>query len=457
MTTEPKGSQSRGGRDWLSALAVYRDQRLLAIFGMGFASGLPLPLTTTTLAYWLARDGLDKTSIGLFALVGLPYALKFLWAPFLDHWTLPGLASLGRRRGWIHALQASLVASIAALGRVDPTDTPVATAVLVLAIAFFSASQDIAVDAYRIEILGDREQGAGAAATQAGYRAGMLASGAGAIALADFVSWDQTFAILALVLGASMLSVVFAREPERISSEESGRSASPSDVAASSSPRAAAPARPPSLLPILRRAFIEPLRDLATRPRWPLVLAFALLYKLGESVALAMSNPFFVELGFTGVEIASLTKVVGLAASVVGIVVGGALVARTSIRPALILGGVLQAATNLLYVWLAYAGHDIPVLAVAVIADNFTGGVASAAFVAYFSSLSRGAFSGTQFALLTSLMAMGRTLFGGGSGWLATQTDWPVFWVVTAGLALPGLLLLVVLPEPARAMQKPVR
>ncbi|MBK7948481.1 MAG: MFS transporter [Deltaproteobacteria bacterium] len=167
-----------------------------------------------------------------------------------------------------------------------------------------------------------------------------------------------------------------------------------------------------------------------------------------------MSNPFFVELGFSGVEIASLTKVVGLAASVVGIVVGGVLVARTSIRPALILGGLLQAVTNLLYVWLAYAGHDLGVLALAVLADNFTGGLASAAFVAYFSSLSRGAYSGTQFAVLTSLMAMGRTLFGGLSGWLATWTDWPVFWVCTALLALPGLLLLVALPEPGRHAER---
>ncbi len=408
---------------------MYRDPRLLAIFAMGFSSGLPLPLTTTTLTYWLARDGLDKTSIGLVTLFGMPYALKFVWAPLLDHWTLPGLASLGRRRGWILALQAGLVAAIASLGHVDPSTAPLATGLAVLAIAFLSASQDIAVDAYRIEILADHEQGAGAAVTQAGYRAGMLLSGAGAIALADFASWTSTFAALAFAIGLSMLGVVLAREPAR------------ADTAST---------RPTSLAATLRRAFLDPIQDLATRPLWPLVLAFAVLYKLGESVALAMSNPFFIELGFSGVEIASLTKVVGLAASVVGILVGGVLVARSSIRPALILGGILQAATNLFYVWLAYTGHDMTVLAVAVIADNFTGGLASAAFVAYFSSLSRGAFSGTQFALLTSLMAMGRTLFGGASGWLATQMDWPLFWVCTAGLALPGLLLLVVLPEPVR-------
>lgn len=426
------------GRAWLSALSVYRDKRLLAIFGMGFASGLPFPLTTSTLAYWLARDGLDKTSIGLFALLGMPYALKFVWAPLLDYSGLPGLASLGRRRGWILALQAGLVIAIASLGRVDPTDTPLATAVLVFVIALLSATQDIAVDAYRIEILSDREQGAGAAATQAGYRAGLLVSGAGAIALADFASWAETFAVLAVLLGLSMLCVIMSREPGRLSPGLN----EPEPASASAASR--------SLAFDLRHAFLAPLRDLANRPRWPLILAFAVLYKVGESIAAAMSNPFFVELGFSGVEIASLTKVVGLAASVVGILVGGVLVARTSIRPALVLGGILQAATNLLYVWLAHAGHDMGVLAVAVVADNFTGGVASAAFVAYFSSLSRGAFSGTQFALLTSLMAMGRTLVSGGSGWLAIAAGWPLFWAFTALLALPGLLLLVVLPEPSR-------
>ncbi len=416
-------------QSWRSALAVYRDARLLAIFGMGFSSGLPLPLTTTTLAYWLARDGVDKTSIGLFALVGLPYALKFLWAPLLDHLAPPGLARLGRRRGWILLVQAALVVAIASLGRSDPATAPLTTALVVLVISFLSASQDIAVDAYRIEILSDAEQGAGAAATQAGYRAGMLASGAGAIALADFADWDQTFALLALLLGASMLCVALAPEPPRVALADS----------------------PPGPSSLLRRAFFDPLRDLALRPRWPVILAFALLYKVGESIAAAMSNPFYVELGFTGVEIASVTKLVGLAATVVGVAAGGVLVARTTVRPALLLGGVLQALTNLSFVWLAYAGHDIRVLAVAVISDSFTGGVASAAFVAYFSSLSRGAFSATQYALLTSLMAIGRTFFAGGSGWLASQADWPVFFAWTALMALPGLLLLAVLPDPSRS------
>jgi len=434
---DPLVPRPRGARAWVDALAVYRDPRLLAIFAMGFASGLPLPLTTTTLAYWLARDGLDRTSIGLFALVGLPYSLKFVWAPLLDHWAPPGLASLGRRRGWILVLQAALVASIAALGVADPKTAPLATAAVVLALAFFSATQDVVVDAYRIEILEDREQGAGAAATQAGYRAGMLASGAGALALSDFVAWSETYAALACLVAAAMLCVVFSPEPPR------------RDAAAIGAGERETLARG------LLRAYVDPLRDVLRWTRWPLVLAFALLYKVGDSIAGAMSNPFYVELGFSGVEIGSLTKVVGLAASVAGILAGGVLVARTAIRPALVLGGFLQAATNLLYVWLAQAGHDLSVLAFAIVADGFTGGVASAAFVAYLSTLCRGAWSGTQYALLTSLMASGRTLIASSSGWLATQLGWGAFFAWTAAFALPGLLLLAALPEPGGRTEGP--
>ena len=442
MTTRLHGPDSnaradRGWRAWLAALAVYRDRRLLAIFGMGFSSGMPLPLVMATLGYWLARNGVDKTSIGLFAWVGAPYFLKFLWAPALDHVMPPLLGRLGRRRGWILIRQAALAIAIALLGRTDPSSAPMVTAVAALAVAFFSASQDIAVDAYRIEILADHEQGAGAAATQAGARVGTLVSGAGAIALADFTDWSDIFLLLACLLGASMLFVVFAPEPAR------------------SRPAVAAPEGDRDRLADLRRAFWAPLEDLAARPRWGLILGFALLYKVGESIAGAMSNPFYVELGFTGVEIASITKLLGIAATVVGIAVGGVLVARATVRPALALGGVLQALTNLLYVWLAYSGHDVSVLAIAIVADSFTGGLASAAFVAYFSSLSRGAFSASQYALLTSLMAMGRTFFAGGSGWLAERTDWPAFFAWTALLALPGLLLLMVLPDPARRTSPP--
>jgi MFS transporter, PAT family, beta-lactamase induction signal transducer AmpG len=415
---EPAGAPRR--RNWRAALAVYRDRRLVVILLMGFASGLPLPLTLATLSYWLARVGVDKTAIGLFALVGLPYGLKFVWAPVLDHVRAPVLGHLfGRRRGWALLTQAALILSILVLGASDPLVAPWVTAAAALAVAFCSASQDIAIDAYRIEILEDFEQGAGAAATQAGYRIGLLVAGAGAIALSDFAGWFAVFAVLAVFVLVGTAAVLMAPEPARPSVR---------------------PAE--SQLDWLRTTVVAPFADFLRRPGWVAILAFILLYKFGDAIGGVMSNPFYVELGFTGVEIASITKVFGLLATFAGIVAGGVLVARYGLFPALAIGGVLQAATNLLYAAQAAVGHDIVFLAGTIGADNFTGGLGSAAFVAYLSSLCNRAFTGTQFALLTSFMAVGRTVLSAGGGWLADRMDWVAFFSLTAALAVPGLLLL---------------
>ena len=404
------------------SLALYTDRRMLAIFGMGIASGLPLLLTTGTLSYWLARSGVDKTSIGLFALVGLPYSLKFLWAPVLDHVRIPAFGRrLGQRRSWALVAQLSLIACIGALGIPDPATAPWATAGFALAIAFFSATQDIAVDAYRIEVLADCEQGGGAAATQTGYRIGLLLAGAGAIALADFVPWWTVFAALACVMGVGLASVLLAPAPPVLAREASGLSWSAA----------------------LDRALLAPLRDFSLRPLWAAILAFAMLYKFGDAVAGVMANKFYVDLGFTGVEIASVTKVLGLVASIGGVLVGGVLVAQLGIYRALALGGLLQVPSLLLFAFAARLGHDLGGLALAVGADSFSSGIAGAALVAYLSSLSRGAYTATQYALLTSLMAAGRTALASGAGWLAAQLDWASFFSATALLAAPGLLLLL--------------
>lgn len=407
-------------RSLRDAVAVYLDRRMLAILLMGFASGLPLLLTTSTLSYWLARRGVDKTAIGLFALVGLPYSLKFLWAPALDFVRVPWLSErLGRRRAWTLVAQALLVLAILGMGATDPARAPFATALLALAVAFCSATQDVAVDAYRIEVLRDFEQGAGAAATQSGYRIGLLAAGAGAIALSDFVAWPIVFWTLASLVGVGAVAVAIAPEPP--------------------APDAEAPIHD------WKQAFLEPLRDLAARDHAAAIVAFALLYKFGDAIAGAMANPFYVELGFSGVEIASVTKVFGIVANLLGVVAGGVFVARAGVFRALLVGGVLQAVTNLLFAVQAQVGHEVAMLAVAIGADGFTGGLASSAFVAYLSGLCRTGMSATQFALLTSLMATGRTVLASGSGWLADATDWTTFFVVTTLLAIPGLLLLFVL------------
>lgn len=407
---------------WTTAAAVYLRPRLLVVLAMGFASGLPLLLTLSTLSYWLAKLGVDKTTIGLAALLGLPYTLKFLWAPLLDRAPPPGLRRLGRRRGWLLPIQGLLALAVWALGHTDPLAAPLATGLVALAIAFLSASQDVVIDAYRIEILDADEQGVGAGATQLGYRIGLLAAGAGAIALSDFAAWPVVFASLAALAAINLVVTLLAPEPARAADAESD---------------AALP-----LAGRLQAAVIEPFRDFARRAHWPAILAFVLLYKFGDALSGGMANPFYVELGYSGSEIAAIAKVFGIWATIVGGLVGGIVVARVGTVPTLAIGGVLQASTNLLFAALALRGHDLGWLTLAIAADNLAGGLASAAFVAYLSSLCAAAYTATQYALLTSLMAVGMRVFAAGGGWLAEQLGWVWFWSGSALLALPGLLLL---------------
>jgi len=417
---------------WSSALAIYADPRVLQILGFGFVSGLPLALTTGTLSYWLAREGVDKTTIGLFALLGIPYALKMFWAPFLDHLPAPGpFARLGRRRGWAILIQILLMAALLVLGSVNPVAAPLMLALAALSVAFLSASQDIVIDAFRIELLEADEQGAGAAAIQLGYRIGMLVSGAGAIWLSAQVDWFWVYAAMAVCVPVGSVLVLLAKEPVK-------------------SQAVLAQDREATYTQWLKRAVLEPFLDFMTRRGWLAILAFALLYKFGDAIGGVMANPFYVEIGFSAEEIAGVTKVFGLAATIVGTLIGGVLVVRIGLIRALFVAGILQAVTNLLFALLAWIGPSVPMLAVAVGADNFTGGLGSAAFVAYLSSLCSVAYTATQYALLTSFMALGRSFLSSGGGWLADQTDWVSFFTLTTLLAIPGLALLAWLARLSR-------
>jgi PAT family beta-lactamase induction signal transducer AmpG len=396
---------------------------MLVILLMGFSSGLPLLLGFSTLSYWLSREGVSLAAIGGLLAASAPYSVKFLWAPLIDQARLPVFTSLfGRRRGWMLAIQLLLAASLAALGAGDPRDSIAYIAAMALVVAFLSASQDIVIDAYRIEILDEAEQGAGAAMTQTGYRFGLLVAGAGAIALADFVAWVWIYALMAALVGVGMIAALIAPEPDAPARGEPERPSAPAT---------------------LHRAVVRPLTDLLGRDGIAWILLFVLLYKYGDAVAGAMANPFYHQIGFSGVEIASVTKVFGVAATLLGVFAGGLLVAKFGVWWSLVAGGLLQAVTNLLFAALAAAGHDITFLAIAVGADNFAGGLGSAAFVAYLSGLCNVSFTGTQYALLTSLMALGRTLFATGSGWLAGEIGWVWFFVSTTALAVPGLALLL--------------
>ncbi|MBM3545680.1 MAG: AmpG family muropeptide MFS transporter [Alphaproteobacteria bacterium] len=418
---------------WFGSLAIYREPRLLAILLMGFSSGLPLALTGATLGVWLAEAGLSLTAIGLFALVGTAYNFKFVWSPLIDRLPLPVLTRLlGRRRGWAVLIQVLLGLAIFVLGLADPRIDPWWTALGAVAVAFLSASQDIVLDAYRVELLEDREQAAGAAATQVGYRFGMLAAGAGALYLATFFGWQVTYATMGALMAVGILTVLFTREP--------------------AATEALAPTRP-GISGWIADAVFAPFADFVTRPNWLLILVFVVLYKLGDALAGTVSSPFYVAMGFSKIEIANISKIFGVVSTLVGVALGGVVTYRLGLLRGLMVCGVLQALSNLMFAIQAMVGYDVTMLMVTIATENITGGMGSAAFVAYLSSLCSVSYTATQYALLSSLAATARTMLSSSGGWLAETLGWVPFFGFTVLAAIPGLLLLIWLsrnikPEP---------
>jgi PAT family beta-lactamase induction signal transducer AmpG len=417
---------------WLASLRVYRQPRLVAILLMGFSSGLPLALTFGTLSYRLAEDGVSLAAIGLFGLVRTSYSLKFLWSPLLDRLAIPLLtARLGRRRSWALTIQLLLAAAIAALGLTDPRRDPAATALAAVVVAFLSASQDIVIDAYRIELLLPEEQGAGAAATQWGYRFGMLASGAGALYAASFGGWRFAYLLMAALMVVGMVTVWLTPEP---------------DGAADAPPPMAGATAGARIRAWLDRAVAAPFADLAARLGALPLLAiglFIVFYKFGDALAGSMANPLYVALHFTKVEVATISKVYGVVATLAGVAFGGVLVARVGVFRALLVCGALQACSNLMYAVQVWAGHDVAILTVTIGGENLTGGMASAAFVAYLSNLCSRDFTATQYALLSSLATVGLNVLSASGGALAETLGWTRFFVLSTLLCVPSLALLV--------------
>jgi PAT family beta-lactamase induction signal transducer AmpG len=426
MMSAETGKIMRWGRDCLEEVSIYWERRLIIVFLMGFASGLPFLLSAATLSIWLTESGVSLTAIGLFALVGTPYNLKFLWAPIIDRLPLPVLSKLlGRRRAWMVMIQVGLMVSIIALGLTEPRSAPGMTALFALAVAFFSASQDIVIDAYRIEILDEDQQGAGAAMTQAGYRFGLLSSGAGALYLATVNDWSLVYGIMAALVLVGFITALRAPIPKI------GAESKPADHAGES---------------WFRTAIAAPFVEFFQRndPAVALViLTFILLYKFGDAFAGVMANPFYIKIGFTKMEIANVSKIFGVAATLLGVFAGGLAVKRYGILNSLLYCGILQMFSNLMFAAQASIGADVGFLFLTIGIENLSGGMGSAAFVAYLSVLCNTAYTGTQYALFSSFMAFGRTWLSASSGWIADQTDWVTFFVISTFVALPGLLLLL--------------
>lgn len=423
---------------WLSAIAVYLEPRVLAVLFLGFSSGLPLALTGQTLAVWMRETGSSLTVIGLFSLVGLPYVLKFLWAPVFDAVPVPVLGRLlGRRRAWLIVTQTCLMAAVVGLGLTDPLQRPWLMAALAVAVALSSASQDVVIDAFRVESLEESRFAAGMANYVAGYRVAMLISTAGAFEITSRLQaaglpgdrgWSVTYAIMATLLLAGVLTVLLSREPAAAGGGNgTGGLTGPG----------------PSVAERLRSAVIDPFVDFLGRPHWLAIVLFIVLFKFGDALAGVMTAPFVIDLGFDKVEYGRIVKVFGFAATLLGGFAGGTLYRLRGARASLWIAGIAQTASNLMFVWQAGAGADTSLLIASIGVENFSGGMGSVVFVAYLSSLCRNrAYTATQYALLSALAAVGRTALASPAGWLAATLGWSGFYLLTVAAGIPGLALL---------------
>ncbi len=427
----------------------------LLIGALGFFSGLPLALTASTLTAWLADAQVDRASIGLFAAIATPYAFKFLWAPLMDGVRLPLLGRLGRRRGWLLLTQCFLVAAIAAMAGNDPAVNQWLTALLGVIAATLSATQDIVIDAYRVERLAPEEQGTGAGWVTFGYRIGMLVSGAGALYLADRIGWHGTYMVMAGIMASSLAITVMAKEPALhgafgVGGEDAPATAPPPSGSGWNPTRLERAPVHVRMKAFLRDYVIAPFRDFMTRPQWLAVLAFVILYKLGDAFMGTMFNPFLLDLGFTKTEIAKVVKLYGLVATLLGTFAGGWVVARIGMFRALLLCGFGHMLTNFLLVVQARLGADVGFLTVSIVSENFTGGMSSAAFIAYLGALCRVNYTATQYALLSSLAAFGRTWLSTPSGAISKALGWEWFFAMASLMAVPSLLLLTWLEKKKR-------
>jgi len=381
---------------------------MLLAFVMGFSGGLPLLLTGSLLQAWMVDVDVDLGTIGLFALVGLPYTLKFVWAPLMDRYS-PTL--LGRRRGWLFLWQLCLTASIALLGFSNPSQMLVMTAIAALLLSFFSASQDIVIDAYRRESLQDDEQGMGASL----YVGGLLLATGGGLLLADHMAYHWVYLIMATAMSAGLIATLLAPEPDC----EHGK------------PKT------------LQEAVVEPFKEYFTRDYALIILAFVFLYKVGDTMAGQMTMPLYLDLGFTKSEIAGIVKIFGFPITLAGTFLGGMLVMRHGIYRCLLWFGILQSISTAGFVWLTYMGDDLLALTAVIAFENLSAGLGTAAYIGFIASLTDKRFTATQFALLTSFMGMPRVFAAAPTGYMVNAFGWQGFFLFCTLIAIPGILLII--------------
>jgi PAT family beta-lactamase induction signal transducer AmpG len=410
---------------WWQASSVYGKPRVIAMCLLGFGAGLPLLLVFSTLSAWLSDSGVSRSEIGLFAWVGLTYSLKFIWSPIVDRATLPFIGRLGRRRSWMLLGQLGIVVGLIFLSSVNPQTELWYVGLWAVIIAFSSATQDIAVDAYRIEALEARLQGAMSAAYIFGYRLAMLVAGAGAFLIADNYGWSEAYLSMAIIMGLAIITVLLVDEPKV------------------GNPRPFDQGE--SLRFKFKLTVIDPFIDFFTRNGKLafLILLFVACYRLSDITMGIMANPFYLDLGFTKTEIAQVVKVFGFLMTIVGSFICGSLVVRFGFYGPLLLGAVMVASTNVLFSVLASIGPDLTWLAIVISADNLSGGIAATAFVAFLSSLTNRTYTATQYALFSSLMTLPGKFFSGFSGFVVDATDYSTFFLIAAALGIPAILIVL--------------
>lgn len=439
--TASPGTDTAVRPSWGDTLRAYLEPASLRMLALGFSAGLPLLLVLGTLSFRLREAGLDRATIGYLSWVGLAYAFKWCWAPLVDRLPIPLLTrALGRRRSWLLLSQFAIMASLVGMALADPRSQLTLVVWCALAVAFASATQDIALDAFRIESADASRQGALAATYQTGYRVAMIWAGAGVLWLAaraevapaaavvgaapgvlyQQAAWTTAYLVMSASMLVGVLTVLFTREPMRIELP---------------------PAR--NAVQWLRSALVEPFADFLQRYGKQALLILALIgtYRISDIVMGIMANPFYVDMGYTKDEVAAVTKVYGIVMTLVGAFVGGALSMRWGVMRVLMLGAVLSAASNMLFAWLAGHGHDVTALIAVISADNLSAGVASAAFIAYLSSLTNVRYSATQYALFSSMMLLAPKWLAGFSGVFVDAYDYATFFTATALLGLPVLVL----------------
>lgn len=431
---------------WKKSLIVYADPRVLSIAFLGYASGIPLFLTASTLALWLKKSGVGNAHIGVLSLCSIPYALKFLWSPFIDRMRLPFLTKwLGRRRSWLFLSQGLLIIAITALSLTTPAQSMMLTGILAITISFLSATQDTVMLAYQVERLGRNQYGPAEAMSVFGYRMGMLTSGAGALYLTDYMTWNHVYQVMAVLLGIGIITTLTIEEPQLIKSPEMELKEKKAREYLEKNPRLSGfQAR---VLSWCYGAIICPFTDFIARPTWLVALGIMFFYKLGDNLIGSMTNIFYTDLGYSMCDIANASKVFGMANSILGGFIGGLLFTRLGVVKSLYYCLIIHGLSILLYVWVGQVGYNLPVLYTTIAIEHITSGMRTTCLFAFQMTLVNPVYAATQLALLTSCVHLGRSIMASFSGVLVDALGWTTFFTFCSASTILSLLFVLMLAK----------